>query len=72
MDKLVVNFIVCDYGFGKIKYVLQVYTRQQLKDMLQCCGFSVLRQCNIDGGRLSETKTERILTVASGDLLIVI
>ena len=43
---------------------LQVYTRQQLKDMLQRCGFSVLRQCNIDGGRLSETKTERILTVA--------
>ena len=43
---------------------LQVYTRQQLKDMLQRCGFSVLRQCNIDGGRLSETKIERILTVA--------
>lgn len=43
---------------------LQVYSAKQLKDMLQKNGFKVLRQCKIDGSRLSEYKTDRILTVA--------
>lgn len=43
---------------------LQVYSAKQLKDMLQKNGFKVLRQCNIDGSRFSETKSERILMIA--------
>lgn len=43
---------------------LQVYTAKQLREMLERSGFKVLRQCGVDGSRLSETKTERILTVA--------
>jgi ubiquinone/menaquinone biosynthesis C-methylase UbiE len=43
---------------------LQVYTAQQLKAMLQRNGFKVLTQSAIDGSKLNETKSERILTVA--------
>ena len=45
-------------------HTLQVYTVQQLKSMLQAQGFKVVRQCGIDGTRFSNTKTERILTIA--------
>jgi ubiquinone/menaquinone biosynthesis C-methylase UbiE len=49
---------------SKSAQTLQVYTTQQLREMLQRNGFEVVRQCGIDGTRLSKTKTERILTVA--------
>lgn len=42
---------------------LQVYSASQLKDMLHNNGFKVLRQCKIDGSRISEYKTDRIVTV---------
>ena len=43
---------------------LQVYTAQQLKDMLGRNGFKVLNQYAIDGSKFNETKSDRILTVA--------
>ncbi len=43
---------------------LQVYTAKQLREMLHRNGFKVLSQCEIDGSRFNETKTESILTVA--------
>lgn len=43
---------------------LQVYSSRQLKEMLNKNGFNVLKQCDIDGKRLSEYKTQRILTIA--------
>ncbi|NQY42843.1 MAG: class I SAM-dependent methyltransferase [Legionellales bacterium] len=46
---------------------LQVYTSKELKDILQRNGFKVLHQCDIDGTKLSQTRTERILTVARVD-----
>lgn len=43
---------------------LQVYTAMQLREMLEKNGFSVINQCNIDGSKLIETESERILTIA--------
>ncbi len=43
---------------------LQVYSAKQLKAMLEKCGFRVLRQCGIDGTRLNDKQTERIVTIA--------
>lgn len=43
---------------------LQVYTAQQLKDMLNKNGFQVIRQCDINGLQLDVVNTERILTIA--------
>ncbi|HRN77971.1 MAG TPA: methyltransferase domain-containing protein [Candidatus Dependentiae bacterium] len=43
---------------------LQVYTAQQLQDMLQRNGFKVLNQCAIDGSSFAPYETERILIVA--------
>jgi 2-polyprenyl-3-methyl-5-hydroxy-6-metoxy-1,4-benzoquinol methylase len=43
---------------------LQIYNSSELKAMLKTHGFKTLRQCNIDGTRLSDKKSERILTVA--------
>ncbi len=43
---------------------LQVYSSQQLVDILHSNGFVVLKQCAIDGGQFQEDVTERILTVA--------
>jgi len=47
---------------------LQVYSAKQLKQLLEKNGFKVLRQCNIDGSRLSDSKTERIMTIAKKNL----
>lgn len=49
---------------SKAFQTLQVYTAKQLKAMLEKNGFRVLRQCDIDGSRFYENKTERILTIA--------
>jgi len=43
---------------------LQVYTAKQLQEMLHRNGFKVVRQCGIDGSRFSETKSDRIVTIA--------
>lgn len=43
---------------------LQIYTAKQLQEMLQRNGFKVLRQCDVNGARFNDTKTERILMIA--------
>lgn len=43
---------------------LQLYTAEELQDMLLRNGFKVLGQYGIDGSKFSEKKTERIATVA--------
>lgn len=43
---------------------LQIYSAQQLKDMLERNGFAVLEQCAIDGSKFVENETDRILTIA--------
>lgn len=43
---------------------LQVYSADELKEMLAQCGFKAIRQCNVDGTRFSRKKSERILTIA--------
>lgn len=43
---------------------LQLYTAQELREILKKNGFEVLEQCGIDGSKFSERKTERILTIA--------
>ena len=49
---------------SKAYQTLQVYSASQLKDILKANGFKVMRQCNIDGTRFSNTQSERILIVA--------
>lgn len=43
---------------------LQIYSAKQLKSMLEKNGFKVLRQCDIDGSRFYEQKSNRIVTIA--------
>ena len=43
---------------------LQVYTAKQLREMLQRNGFKVVGQYGIDGSKFSESKTDRIFTIA--------
>jgi ubiquinone/menaquinone biosynthesis C-methylase UbiE len=43
---------------------LQVYTLQQLKDMLKRNGFKVIYYSSADGSRFSQHKTERLFIVA--------
>lgn len=43
---------------------LQIYTTDQLKELLNRNGFSVLEQCGIDGSPFVEERTDRILTIA--------
>lgn len=43
---------------------LQLYTAKELKQVLTRNGFKVLNQCGIDGGKLNDKKTERIVTTA--------
>jgi len=50
---------------SKAFQTLQVYSRKQLKEMLKNNGFIVLKQCDVDGSRFYESKTERIVTIAS-------
>jgi len=46
---------------SKSQQTLQVYTAQQLKEMLERSGFTVIRQCGIDGSRLSKNKDEKLV-----------
>ena len=43
---------------------LQVYTAEELVEMLNRSGFNVLEQCGIDRTKFSATETERIFTTA--------
>jgi len=43
---------------------LQIYNAKQLREMLQRNGFKVLENCGTDGSKISDSITERILTVA--------
>lgn len=49
---------------SKAFQTLQIYSAEQLNQMLQKNGFEVLRQCGIDGLKLIETTTDRIVTIA--------
>jgi 2-polyprenyl-3-methyl-5-hydroxy-6-metoxy-1,4-benzoquinol methylase len=50
--------------FSRSFQTLQVYTREQLKKMLEENGFEVLSQSAIDGSEIIENESDRILTVA--------
>ncbi len=43
---------------------LQIYTANQLKELLNKNGFKLIEQCAIDGSKFVEGKTDRILTIA--------
>ena len=43
---------------------LQLYTAQQLKEILNKNGFTVIDQCDIDGSTFIEERTDRILTIS--------
>lgn len=49
---------------SKSTKTLQLYTAQQLKDVLNKNGFKVIEQCDIDGSPFIEERTDRILTIA--------
>jgi 2-polyprenyl-3-methyl-5-hydroxy-6-metoxy-1,4-benzoquinol methylase len=49
----------------KGKFALQIYTAQELREMLVRNGFAVLGQYGIDGSKFSEKKAKEILTVAA-------
>lgn len=46
------------------KFTLQIYTTNELKDMLTRNGFETISQCGMDGSELSEFETPTILTIA--------
>lgn len=49
---------------SKSVQTLQIYTADQLKDMLEQNGFKVIENAAIDGSTFDKYKTDRILTVA--------
>ncbi|MCA9508328.1 MAG: class I SAM-dependent methyltransferase [Myxococcales bacterium] len=49
---------------SKASQTLQVYSAQELKNMLDESGFKIMHQCGVDGSRFNASKSERILTVA--------
>lgn len=49
---------------SKSQQTLQVYTTEQLQNMLKDNGFKVIKRCGIDGSKFSEHNTERLLMVA--------
>ena len=46
------------------EFTLQIYTAQELREMLARNGFETLAQCGLDGSKFSDRKTTNILTVA--------
>ncbi|MBY0353559.1 class I SAM-dependent methyltransferase [Candidatus Babeliales bacterium] len=46
------------------EFTLQIYTAQELTEMLARSGFKVLEQCGLDGSTFSDQKTTNILTIA--------
>ena len=49
---------------SKSSQTLQIYSAEQLKNILERNGFEVLNQYAIDGSKFDEVKSDRILTVA--------
>lgn len=49
---------------SKSQQTLQIYSAQQLKDMLRKLGFKVLNQYAVDGSTFIKDKSDRILTIA--------
>lgn len=49
---------------SKAFQTLQIYSAEQLDEMLQKNGYEVLLQCGVDGAKLNEATTDRIVTVA--------
>ena len=49
---------------SKSAQTLQIYTAQQLKELLNKNGFKVIEQCGIDGSKFIEDQTDRIFTIA--------
>ncbi|WP_162654703.1 class I SAM-dependent methyltransferase [Lentilitoribacter sp. Alg239-R112] len=45
-------------------FMLQIYTADELKDLLQQSGFAVVKQTELDGSELIDDKSLEILTVA--------
>lgn len=48
----------------KNKFSLQIYSAQELRDMLARSGFKTVEQCGMDGAEFDSAKTINILTVA--------
>jgi hypothetical protein len=46
------------------KFPLQVYSSEEIREMLARNGFAVLGQYGIDGSEFSDKKTARIMTIA--------
>ena len=46
------------------EFTLQIYTAQELREMLARNGFETLEQCGLDGSKFSDRKTTNILTIA--------
>lgn len=53
-----------DPKISKSLKTLQIYTATQLQEILNKNGFKVLEQCDIDGSKFFEDRTDRILTIA--------
>lgn len=53
---------------SKNTITLQLYTAEELRNMLSKNGFKILAQCGIDGSQLNDTRTERIVTIAQKQL----
>ncbi len=51
-------------NFMKHSFSLQLYTPQQLRDMLHRQGFEIINQCNLDGSDFLQETTLSMLTVA--------
>ena len=49
---------------SKSMQTLQVYRAEELRAMLERCGFDVVEHCGIDGAKFVEDETECVLTVA--------
>lgn len=46
------------------EFTLQIYTAQELREMLARNGFETLEQCALDGSKFLDRKTRNILTIA--------
>jgi hypothetical protein len=49
---------------SKAFQTLQIYSAKQLGEILQKNGFEILLQCGMDGTKLNEATTDRIVTIA--------
>lgn len=54
----------CAPQISRSAQTLQIYNAAELRELLSRNGFTVLRQCNIDGTEFHETESDRIVTIA--------